>query len=145
MNLTKGQKEALARRAQKIVDEKRNTKKEELMKNWVPTPEEQEYLHNVEIVVSAIEKARTVAEKAGFRPCYRGFEVCGEIDRGRTINYRSDDTLEEVTTYLQSSWAEKQLTDIKYPTWEEVVDEVELLTMSKDFDVDAFLKKYQDL
>lgn len=145
MNLTRGQKDALARRAQKIVDEKRNTKKEELMKNWVPSPEEQKYLLDLESVIAAMEKAKAAAKKAGFRPCYSGFEVCGEVDRGRTINYRSDDTLEEITTCLQSCWAENQLAEIKYPTWDEVVDEVELLTMSKDFDVDSFLKKYQDL
>ena len=145
MNLTRGQKDALARRAQKIVDEKRNTKKEELMKNWVPTPEEQKYLHDLEPVVAAIEKAKAAAKEAGFQICYSGFQVCNEVDRGRTIYYNSDDTLEEVMLCLKSSWAEKQLSDKKYPTWDEVVDEVELLTMSKDFDVDAFLKKYQDL
>lgn len=153
MRLTKAQKEALARKAMAIVDKKRGEKKNEYVKNWKPNKEVKKILESLEKLNAIRLEYMAMAEKLGFLYNYSGISTVYRIGDGYgnvefSFSHNSDrDVLEDNRKRIMereiSAQAAKE--EVKFPTWDNIMDELELSDMDQSFDMQAFLKKYEDL
>ena len=147
MTLTKGQKDALVRKAMAIVEAKKEAKREELRKGYKLSKEATEFLVRVKKFFKAREEYIKAVNSLGFAFGYCNVETNRDEPFYMSVNHSDKNASYEK---VENDVVEKELSKynavFKYPTQEEVYDEIELMNLSKSsFDVDAFLSKYQNL
>lgn len=147
MQLTKGQKDALVRKALAIVEKKKAEKREELIKDYKPSREATELLDRIKKLLDARKKFYKVIEELGFRVNYNYIEPNVKDGFNIEIVFNKNDVK---FSELADKIREKELGSMynnkfKYPTEYDIMDEIELANLSKSFDIDAFLKKYEEL
>ena len=153
MKLTKGQKDALVRKAMLIVETKRKEKQQEYIKNYSPDKETKDFLKALVELKIMQEKLRDKAKKLGFREEYNGFCLDYPVtDKNNTVRiwfgYSSDrdivfDTEEKIMKAKIEEIAKKE--GVHFPDMDDIQDEIELADLDKSFDMDKFLAKYESL
>lgn len=142
MKLTSGQKNALYNKVAQIIEQKKKEDIENFKKTWKPDKETEEYLAKVKKVIDLKESLLKAVEEAGFQMNY-GY-ISTYRNHTLSLSLSNDDTYNEVIDRVRETDAEEAFSD-KYPTAMDINDELELLSLSKDFNVDAFLDKYRNL
>ena len=147
MQLTKGQKDAIVRKVMTIIEEKKEAKREELRKDYKPSKEATEFLARVKKFFKAREEYIKAVNSLGFAFGYCNVETNRDEPFYMSVNHSNKDaSYENVEKEVFEKELSKYNAEFKYPTQEEVYDEIELMNLSKSsFDVDAFLSKYQNL
>ena len=150
MQLTKSQKDALVRKAMGIINEKMEAKREELRKDYKPSKETTEFLSRVKKFFEARETYYKIVKELGFKVDTYSMQL-GSVKQDIDIpiqHYKDSDMVkyEDVVKQVE----DKELGNLynkkyTYPTEYEIMDELELSGLSKSFDIDAFLAKYQNL
>lgn len=147
MQLTKGQKDALVRKAMDIVYEKKHKREDDLKAKWKPTKSQEKALSEFKRIIELRNAYLNAVNNLGFEFGY--CEVRKKIgDCSLSISRDSENTdYEKVVDALREYDVSKQLCDEfdALPNQTSITDEVELLSLSKDFDLDAFLEKYRKL
>jgi len=151
MQLTKSQKDALVRKAMGIINEKMEAKREELRKSYKPSKRAAGFLAKVKKFLEARETYYKTIDELGFKiDSY--YVQLGSVESSpfdiSIQHYKDSDQVkyEDIVKKVE----DKELDDLynkkyTYPTEYEIMDELELSGLSKSFDIDAFLKKYEEL
>lgn len=150
MQFTKSQKDALVRKAMSIINEKMEAKREELRKSYKPSKKAVAYLARVKKFFEARTAYYKTVEELGFSINAYSVELGGNESIINTnvqhyngpVHLKYEDIVKKVE--------DKELGDLcnkkySYPTEYDIMDELELSGLSKSFDIDAFLAKYQNL
>lgn len=151
MNLTKGQKEALIRKASAIVDAKIAEKKKKLEAAWKPNKKLATLLEKCKEIRKLRKAYLEALQSAGFttdrydimlrdNALYPGAYIC--------IRWSStEDFYEEVLKAVRTSDLDKQVNKLLegYPNEIDIQDKLELACMDKSFDLDSFLTEYKNL
>lgn len=147
MQLTKGQKDALVRKVMAIIDAKREAKREELRKSYKPSKEANEFLTKVEKLLKARAQFYKTIDELGFRINYNCIELKDNCEFGLDLPFsRKDAKLSDYSDNIRDKELGKIYNDkFKFPTECDVIDDIELMNLSKDFKIDEFLKKYEEL
>ena len=147
MQLTKGQKDAIVRKVMAIIDAKREAKREELRKSYKPSKEANEFLIKVEKLLKARSQFYKTMDELGFRINYNCIEFKDDCEFSLDLPFsRKDAKLSDYVDNIRENELGKIYKDkFKYPTKYDVIDDIELINLSKDFKIDEFLKKYEDL
>jgi len=148
MQLTKGQKEAIVRKVMAIIDAKKEAKREELRKSYKLSKKASEFLTKVEKLLKARAQFYKTIDELGFRINYNCIDVnkseC-EINFELPFN-KKDAKLSDYADKIRDNELGEIYNDkFKYPTEFDVIDDIELMNLSKDFKIDEFLKKYENL
>ena len=148
MQLTKGQKDALLRKVQQIVDAKRAEAQERYIKAYKPTAETVALLNKIKAIDKARNAYRKAVEDAGLNFNYSGIEY-PIINASSICIYHNSDKFfydyfsEEIMRKQLNKQAEKD--EVRFPTYEAIIDDIELACLDKSFDMEAFLAKYNNL
>ena len=147
MQLTKGQKDALVRKVMSIIEEKKNQKREELRKDYKPSKEVTAYIKKLEKLFAAREQYHKVIKDCGFELNYSHVKAPLDSNFYLSIYHEKDElTLDKCFDRIRDNELgriyDKQFS---YPDECSVMDEIELLNLSKSFDVDSFLEKYKNM
>ena len=144
MSLTKGQKDALVRRALAIAQEQRDKKRNEIIANYKPTKEEEKMLAAFREVYEARQHLIDVVKKNNFNIFYSQIGAPTGSPVSTTVYLSDDSSVDALMKDVIETIATK---DFKFnlPCDSDIYDDLELAGLSKDFDVDAFLAKYQNL
>lgn len=155
MQLTKGQKEAIARKAEAIVAEKRAAIQEKYKKEWKPSMEVNTLLRVVRKVNDARLAYIKAVNDAGFEFKYSAVIVpLSEWIDAPNHNFSiSHDSLDmDIIDKLRNKVMELQLNQRysaeegkKFPDQFSIMDDIELLNLNKSFDLEKFLDKYRNL
>lgn len=150
MQLTESQKDALVRKAMSIINEKMDAKREELRKSYKPSKEAVAYLARVKKFLEARATYYKAVEELGFSIDSYSVKLGDkELDIDTSVHHYLN--LDEVKYKdIAKRVEDKELDDLynkkyTYPTEYDIMDELELSGLSKSFDIDAFLAKYQNL
>lgn len=147
MTFTKGQKDALVRKAMAIIEARKKAKRPELMKNWKPKAELKDTLKKIEKFYALRHECARFAEEIGFKKSWNSWEI--QLDGNTyTVSYRGDgftSTFSDFLNEIKQNDVDSAVDSQPYPSNESIVDEVELSALSKDFDMDAFIAKYQNI
>ena len=147
MQLTKGQKDALVRKVMTIVEAKKEAKREELRKDYKPSKEVQDLISRFKKFFEARKQFYDIVKKLGFRVEYSYVETGADDLYDIVVNF---DDKKITFADVENKIKERELGSMynqmyPYPDEQSVFDELELQNLSKSFDVDAFLAKYQEL
>lgn len=146
MQLTRGQKDAIQRKAMAIINEKVEKRKAELIKSYKPSKEAKKALAVAKELIEARNAFYTMAKKYGFNIGYYGVESPDSLGFKFTINdCDKKGDYEKIEVEIRNTELNELTKDEHYPSSQDVIDEIELLNITKDFDVDKFLEKYQNL
>ena len=147
MQLTKGQKDAIVRKVMAIIDTKKEAKREELRKSYKPSKEANEFLTKVEKLLKARAQFYKTIDELGFRINYNYIEIKSDCEFSLDLPFnRKDVKLSDYANKIRDNELSKIYNDMfKNPTECDVTDDIELMNLSKDFKIDEFLKKYEDL
>jgi hypothetical protein len=155
MQLTKGQKEAIARKVEAIVAEKRAAIQEKYKKEWKPSAEVNALLKAVKKVNDARLAYIKAVNDAGFDFKYSAVIVpLSEWIDAPNHNFNiSHDSLDmDIIDKLHNKVMELQLNQRysaeegkMFPDKSAIMDDIELLDLSKSFDLEKFLDKYKNL
>ena len=148
MQLTKGQKDALVRRVMTIVNEKKEAKREELRKGYKPSKEAQEFISRLKKLITIRSNFIKQVKELGFEfEMEYSYLKCMIDDKySFDVPYHREIDLNNYVEKIMNSDLDKMYnSQYKYPTEESVMDDLELTNLSKSFDVDAFLAKYENL
>jgi len=146
MQLTRGQKDAIQRKAMAIINEKVEKRKAELIKAYKPSKEAKKALAIAKELIEARNAFYTMAKKYGFKVGYYGVESPISLGFEFTINdCDKKGDYEELEEKIRNQELNKLTKDEHYPSSQDVMDEIELLNITKDFDVEKFLEKYKNL
>ena len=147
MQLTKGQKDAIVRKVMAIIDSKKEAKREELRKSYKPSKEANEFLTKVEKLLKARAQFYKTIDELGFRINYNCIETQNDCEFSLDLFFNKKDAkLSDYADKIRDKELGKIYNDrFKYPTECDVTDDIELMNLSKDFKIDEFLKKYEDL
>ena len=151
MNLTKGQKDALIRKASSIVDAKIAEKKKKLEAAWKPSKKLEVLLEKCKEIRKLRKAYLDALQSAGFltdrydimlrdHPLHPGAYVC--------IHWNStEDFYEEVLKAFRTADLDRQVNKLleEYPNEIDIQDKLELACMDKTFDLDSFLAEYKNL
>ena len=147
MTLTKGQKDALVRKVMAIVEAKKEAKREELRKGYKPSKEVQDFISRFKKFFEARKKFYDTVKELGF--CVEYSYVASGVDDLYDISVNFGDkkiTFADVENKIKEKELGSMYNQIyTYPDEQSVIDELELQNISKSFDIDAFLAKYQNL
>lgn len=146
MNFTKSQKDALVRKVQSILNKKADEERNRLEKEWKPNKEQKEFIKRLARVWQALLEYRKVVAEEGFSFQYG--QICYPLDgKIEGFYHNSDEPYDSYyITQEKSAYANKNFDNDKFGySTEKIYDDLELMILSKDFDVDAFLKKYEEL
>jgi len=149
MQLTKGQKDALIRQARSIIVKKREDKRRELVAKWKPSPEQKKVLNKVSEIQASILKLQQLLKDSGFTYEYNKWTK--EVDKQtvRIFFYDIEGNVSAIHDNMQQDMktfsVANELEKAAYPDEQDITDEIELLSLSKEFDVEAFLAKYRNL
>ena len=150
MNFTKGQKIALKNRVCSIIENKRNALRAKLEKEYKPSKESAKLMSKIKSLGLAYENYMSSLKALGFK---KGtWYDCDAVIDGVSISVSVGNSLDAnpcdiILEALKKDWIEKQLkeqTKNYVDAWK-IDDEIELLTLSKDFNLDEFLAKYEAL
>ena len=147
MKLTQGQKKALVNKVMEIIEEKKEAKRKELIAGYKPSNEETTFLAKIKAVLDARNAYHEAAKKAGLEVSYSSMDTSYQSDFPEisiSHKYINPDDYKNICEKVMNITLSKNFTDT-YPTSENVTDDIELLSISKDFDVEAFLDKYRNL
>ena len=147
MQLTKGQKDALVRKVMAIIEKKKEAKREELRKDYKPSKEANEMIARLKKLFEARKKFMDTIKELGFRPEY-SYVHNGENDKfSFELRYIDKDTTFDLLAgrIRDNELGETFNSKFTYPAEWDVTDDIELLNLGKSFDIDAFLKKYEEL
>ena len=148
MQLTKGQKEAIVRKVMAIIDAKKEAKREELRKSYKLSKKASEFLTKVEKLLKARAQFYKTIDELGFRINYNCIDV-NKSERGINFElpfHKKDAKLSDYAEKIRDNELGEIYNDkFKYPTECDVIDDIELMNLSKDFKIDEFLKKYENL
>lgn len=144
MKLTNGQKEALARKAEMIIEPKREKKGAELKENFKFGDETRDFLKKAKKVAEAAKALQKAVVETGMYFDYGAIRF--NFD-GCPLYYSlsSKDDMIEVFADNIKTYRIQKLIDKMYPTYQEIMDELELSQLDKTFDMDSFIKKYENL
>ena len=150
MQLTKGQKDALMRKALQIVDKKRAEKKSELVAHYKPSQETKRFLSKVSNIQALILRLNDAFKDAGFTKEYSSYKatIDGQIVSVsfydiQTLNGNIYSTIEnDLMNKIINIELEKT---VNYPDAMTITDDIEFLNLNKNFNVDEFLAKYNNL
>lgn len=144
MKLTNGQKEALARKAEMIISPKRTKKEAELKENFKLSDETRDFLKKAKKVAEAVKALQKAVAETGMSLDYNSIRF--NFD-GCPLYYSlsSKDDMIEVFADNIKTYRIQKLIDKMYPTYQEIMDELELSQLDKTFDLDSFIKKYENL
>ena len=147
MQLTKGQKDAIVRKVMAIIDAKREAKREELRKSYKPSKKASEFLAKVEKLLKARAQFYKTMDELGFRINYNCIELKDNCEFSFDLPFsKKDAKLSDYADNIRDKELGKIYNDkFKYPIECDVIDDIELMNLSKDFKIDEFLKKYEDL
>lgn len=148
MQLTKGQKDAIVRKVMAIIDAKKEAKREELRKSYKPSKE-------AAILIKKLTKLYDLRMQYCAAVRELGFDVghstitCDALRKLNIYIYHEDNETNNIDKWKEAI-RDKELGDIynkqfNYPSEYDVIDDIELMNLSKDFKIDEFLKKYEDL
>lgn len=147
MQLTKGQKDALVRKVMTIVEAKKEAKREELRKDYKPSKEAQDLISRFKRFFEARKQFYYIVKELGFRVEY-SYVKTGEDDLyDIAVNFNDKKiTFADVENKIKERDLGSMYNHMySYPDAQSVFDELELQNLSKSFDVDAFMKKYEEL
>ena len=153
MQLTKGQKDAIARKAEAIVNEKRAALQEKYKKEWKPSKEVNVLIKTINKVNQARLAYIKAVEDAGFEYYYSGVNIplksVGLNDAKVNFEHNTskdvvENTLNKIIE-LQCNQKYNENGGQKFPILFDIMDDIELLNLSKQFDMDKFLEKYRNL
>jgi len=147
MQLTKGQKDALVRKVMAIIDAKKEAKREELRKSYKPSKKASELITKIEKLLKARAQFYKTIDELGFRVNYTCIYTNNDCEFSFELQFNKKDA--KLSDYADKI-RDKELGKIynkefKYPVECDVIDDIELMSLSKSFNVDEFLKKYEDL
>lgn len=147
MNLTKSQKEALVRKAESLLADKRLAEETRLKKEWPVDDKISEYLKRFLPIQEALVSLHKAVLDAKAKLGYSYIEIDDENYGYMSLQYQ-DPRPEN----LISSWIERirnnqiaEALNEKYPNYIAIMDELELQCLDKSFDLDSFLNKYKSL
>lgn len=147
MNLTKGQKDALLRKVQNIISNKKDEFRKKFLDKWSISTHEKYVLNQFHEMQKLRMKMQVIADELKLDrqySSYRLHEKCGDIlfyfDSDKSwadvyINYLKEKAIDDATIKFST----------KFPADYQIQDEIELLGLSKDFDMSKFLEKYEAL
>lgn len=155
MQLTKGQKEAIARKVEAIVAEKRAAIQEKYKKEWKPSVEVNALLKAVKKVNDARLAYIKAVNDVGFEFNYSSVAVplSEWIDvPNKKFTIGHDSPHADIIKELRDKVMELQLNQRysaeegkKFPDQFAIMDDIELLDLNKSFDLEKFLDKYKNL
>jgi len=144
MKFTQGQKQALTRKIEAIIAEKREAKKEELKKSFKLSPEQKEFVEKLKKVNKALVAYKNAVKEAGLD--FNWSQINGPVNGiSFSFQHNNDKPVDEVyLDDLANIYVRDKYND-SFPDQWEIADDLELQTLSKDFDIEAFLDKYRNL
>jgi len=144
MQLTKGQKDALRRKALEIIYKKQDEKREELKKSWKPSKEIQKFLNGLRELIEMRDKYLAAYKKLGFE---EGWCCYDYTSKEFTLHLSSNDkkSYDDIFNDIVRQIVSKQMDNLKFPDDCSVQDKIELATLSKDFKMEDFLAEYENL
>ena len=155
MQLTKGQKDAIARKAEAIVAERRAAIQEKYKKEWKPSMEVNSLLRAVNKVNDARLAYIKTVNDVGFEFNYSNVAIplsewVDVPNKKFTIGHDSlhADIIEELRNEVMKLQCNQRYSEEegkKFPDQFAIMDDIELLNLSKQFDMDKFLEKYRNL
>lgn len=146
MQLTKGQKDALVRKVMAIIEVKKEAKRKELIAQYKPSKEAKELVEKIKTLFAARAVYYKTLKDLGFSLDYNKVDISNSIKPLSLYNTNTDHDIDYFITEIRDAELGKTYNkQYRFPTEEDVIDELELLNIGKSFDVDAFLAKYQNL
>ena len=137
MNFTRSQKDAIWRRVDNFYAKKREEKRKEFEKGFKLGPEAKALLEKYK----KIQKLEKEAEDIRKSISGDSYFINTTVDGVRYSAYGRVDPDTFIDNY-KSTCSSQYVNSLGYPTQEQIMDELELQLLSKNFDIDAFLEKF---
>lgn len=142
MNITSAQKEAIKRKVVALVNDAKLKACEKVRDAYV-LPENFRHIMTQLSKLEELQKEinAIVAELHMDFGCYTYKLNAGNIHC--TLNRDNAEYTKEFLETLKNIYVSKVIADMHFPTSEEISDDIELQTLDKNFDLKAFLDKYE--
>lgn len=142
MNITSAQKEAIKRKVVALVNEAESKTREKAKDAYV-LPENYRHIMTKLSKLEELQKEinALVEELDMDSRCYTYGLNAGNIHC--FFNRINAEYTKEFLDTLKNVYASKVVADMHFPTPEEISDDIELQTLDKNFDLKAFIDKYE--
>lgn len=142
MNITSAQKEAIKRKVVALVNEAESKTREKAKDAYV-LPENYRHIMTQLSKLEELQKEiNAIVEELDMdSSCYTYGLNAGNIHC--ILNKNNVEYTKEFLNILKNVYAGKAVADMHFPTPEEISDDIELQTLDKNFDLKAFLDKYE--
>lgn len=142
MNITSAQKEAIKRKVVALVNDAKVKACEKARGAYV-LPENYRHIMTQLSKLEELQKEiNAIVKELHLYPSYYSYKFETE-NISCTFNRENAEYTKEFLATLKNAYANKVIADMHLPTPEEISDDIELQTLDKNFDLKAFLDKYE--
>ena len=142
MNITSAQKDAIKRKVITLVNDAESKTREKVRGAYV-LPENYRHIMTQLSKLEELQKEiNAIVDELHMDSSYYSYRFnIGNI--GCTFSRENAEYTKEFLTTLKNAYANQVVADMHFPTPEEISDDIELQTLDKNFDLKAFLDKYE--